>query len=141
MFEESEYYTNILKEMNLESCRPATTPGALQVAWKESSADILDQTLHSLYRRVVGKLQWVVPLRPYFCHTVKELARFLNEPTQQQLTRLKHLMRYVKGTLDYHFVIKKAIFNKNSICFLSTDGRVFIHGKNSNQNMNLGLDQ
>ena len=62
--------------------------------------DSLGADLHGVYRRVVGKLQWIVPLRPDICFMVKELARYLNEPTFEQLAKLKHIMRYLKGSLE-----------------------------------------
>ena len=42
-------------------------------------------------------------------------------------------------TLECNFVIKKSELNKNSICFLSSDGKVYIYGRDKNGSMNLGL--
>ena len=57
--------------------------------------------IFSLYRKCVGKLQWVVPLRPDIAFATKELARHLNEPNYENVGKLKHLLRYLRGTLHY----------------------------------------
>ena len=58
-----------------------------------------------LCRRMVGKLQWLCPVRPDLNYSVKELARALSAPTKVHVTRLKHLCRYLKGTKNVYFRI------------------------------------
>ena len=80
MYEDTNYYMNILKEHNLANCKEANTPSPQQQIQSSDSEDAVDEARHSLYRRTVGKLQWEVPVRPDLAFTVKELARFLNAP-------------------------------------------------------------
>ena len=61
----------------------------------------LDQARHKLYRTAVGKLLWATPVRPDISFAVKELSRSLQAPTQQDEKQLKHLLRYLKGTLHF----------------------------------------
>ena len=59
----------------------------------------LDQGRRKLYRTAVGKLLWATPVRPDISFAVKELSRNLQAPTQQDEKQLKHVLRYLKGTL------------------------------------------
>ena len=61
----------------------------------------LDPARHKLYRTAVGKLLWATPVRPDISFAVKELSRSLQAPTQQDEKQLKHLLRYLKGTLHF----------------------------------------
>jgi hypothetical protein len=38
--------------------------------------------------------------RPYICFSVNTLSQFLVEPRHVHLVAAKHVMRYLKGTLD-----------------------------------------
>ena len=86
--------------VHVTSCRQAQTPSPQTSSWHPENDDSFDDELHSIYRRCVGKLQWLVPLRPDLAFTVKELARHLDGPRLSDIRRLKHLRRYIKGTLD-----------------------------------------
>ena len=83
----------------------AKTPGS-KTEKSTANDDLLNAADHRLYRRFVGKLQWVCPIRSDITYAVKELARWLTAPTTRNWNQLKHLMRYLKGTLHYKSFIK-----------------------------------
>eukprot|EP00974_Lingulodinium_polyedra_P004956 465778-Lingulodinium_polyedra.AAC.1 len=56
-----------------------------------------------MHRRSVGKLRWLIPIRPGTNYATKELSRSMTQPAQQVTQKLKHLLRYVKGTCDYAY--------------------------------------
>ena len=60
---------------------------------------------HKQYRRMVGKLQWLSHTRPDMAYATKELARGLQRPTVKHQKKLKHLIRYLKGTKRCKFCI------------------------------------
>ena len=59
-----------------------------------------------MYRKIVGMLQWIAQLRVDCIFAIKELARSLHAPTVEDRAKLKHLLRYIKGTLHYRFVLR-----------------------------------
>ena len=105
-----EYVTTLLKETNLQDSKPAPAPGTS--ALKTATADH-DQPLsteeHAQYRRSVGKLQWMTYTRPDISYATKELARALQQPTTADQQKLKHLLRYIKGTKDYKQIIRPTV--------------------------------
>ena len=70
----------------------------------EPSVQVTSQDLAS-YRSAVGKLQWLTGTRPDIQFAVKELAREVSNLQPSSIIKLKHLLRYLKGTLHYalHF--------------------------------------
>ena len=96
----NRYITDILEEHGLDKCKPATTPGTSTLSRMEHYDEPLDSKDHSTYRRTVGKLMWLIGLRYDIFYAVKELSRSLTGPTQHDWAKLKHLLRYLKGTHD-----------------------------------------
>ena len=56
-----------------------------------------DQVQHSLFRAVVGKLQYITGVRPDLMFATKCLSYKLASPLAD-LTRAKRVLRYLKGT-------------------------------------------
>ena len=75
------YIDNILQEAQLETCNPATTPGATTTKEITEDEELLKVEQHKRYRRMVGKLQWLSYARPDMAYATKELARGLQQPT------------------------------------------------------------
>ena len=94
----SNYVTNIIKEAKMETCNPSATPGTAALRATDEHEQDLSKEEHATYRKVVGKLQWLVYTRPDLAYATKELARSLNKPTTQDWKRVKHLVRYLQGT-------------------------------------------
>ena len=117
------YIENILELVGLSTCRAATTTGTKTIKQTLDTEEVLDEEGHSLFRKVVGKLQWLVPIRPDIAYATKELARRLTEPRQLDLTKVKHLLRYLKGTLSHAFKIQPALF-KNKHTNITIDAYV-----------------
>ena len=63
IYEDPEYFWKLLREHKLENCTPVSTPGATTQSITADMDDVVDSLRHSLYRRTVGKLQWVIPVR------------------------------------------------------------------------------
>ena len=54
------------------------------------------------YREVVGSLTYAVTCtRPDICWVVTRLSQFLSNPRQKHWTVAMHVLRYLKGALDY----------------------------------------
>ena len=102
-----EYTATTLEEAGMTTCKVATTPGT--AANKSSNDDNdnipVDKDEHALYRRIVGKLQWMTYTRPDLSFATKELARSLQQPTYLDMKKMKHVLRYLQGTKDYKFIL------------------------------------
>ena len=102
-----KYTTDLLQEAGLANSKAAPAPGT-----KVSNTDLeqpLNTEEHKAYRRAVGKLQWMTYTRPDISYATKELARSLTEPTTADQQKLKHLLRYIRGTQHYKFYIRPTV--------------------------------
>jgi hypothetical protein len=50
---------------------------------------------------MIGSLMYLTNTRPDICFVVNTLSQYLVEPRRLHLVAAKHVMRYLKGTLDY----------------------------------------
>ena len=101
----NHYVDNIITEVKMETCNPSATPGTAALRATDEHEQDLSREEHGMYRRVVGKLQWLVYTRPDLAYATKELARALNKPTAQDWKRMKHVVRYLQGTKHYKFTV------------------------------------
>ena len=83
------------------NCNPAPAPGNNTLKATSEMEQELNKEEHAAYRRMVGKLQWMTYTRPDIGFATKELARALTQPTTADQQKLKHLLRYIKGTQHY----------------------------------------
>lgn len=83
----------------MEDCKPVGTPMCTGLKLtKEDESKEVDQTL---YRSMIGKLQYVVHTRPDIALAVGIVARFSVKPKENHMMAIKRIMRYLKGTEDY----------------------------------------
>ena len=55
----------------------------------------------TLYRSLVGALQYLTITRPDITHVVNSVNQFLHSPTEDHFLAIKRILRYVKGTLHF----------------------------------------
>jgi hypothetical protein len=63
----------------------------------DTSSELIDATM---YRQIIGSLMYLTNTKPYICFAVNTFNQFLVEPKHVHLVAAKHVMRYLKGTLD-----------------------------------------
>ena len=100
-----EYITTLLKETKMETSNSASAPRTATLKQSTNDEAPLDAQEHADYRRAVGKFQWLTYTRPDISFATKELARDLQQPTQQSLRKVKHLLRYLRGTQHYKMIL------------------------------------
>ena len=63
----------------------------------DTSSKLIDATL---YRQIIGSFMYLMNTMPDICFVVNTLIQFLVDPRRVHLVVAKHVMRYLKGTLD-----------------------------------------
>jgi hypothetical protein len=96
---QGKYAMEILKGFNMMECRSISTPMEMNLKLLvDTLSEIVDVTL---YRKMIGSFLYITNTKPYICFVVNTLIQYLVEPRYVHLVVTKHVMRYLKGTLDY----------------------------------------
>jgi hypothetical protein len=89
----------ILKRFEMLDCKEMTTPMVSNMKLvHDTNSETVDFTL---YRKMVGSLMYLMNMRLDICIVVNTLIQYMEHPIQVHLVTEKHVMRYLKGTLDY----------------------------------------
>ena len=64
----------------------------------DNSSETVDATL---CRQIIGLLMHLMNTRPNICFVVNTLSQYMVEPICVHLISTKHVLRYLRGTIDY----------------------------------------
>ena len=64
----------------------------------DASSEAVDSTI---YHQMIGSLMYLTNMRLDICFTVNTLSQFLTNPRHIHLIVAKHILRYLRGTVDY----------------------------------------
>ena len=104
--DQTDYLKEKLIKFQMDKCKPRTTPCELAGYTDENAAPFENITL---YREMVGSLIYATTCtRPDLCWTVSKLSQHLSNPTETHFTMLKHVLRYIAGTVDYRLTFRKS---------------------------------
>ena len=102
---ESKYVKEILKTFRMEDSKLVRTP--MSTGHKLSKNDDSKEVNQTTYRCMIGKLQYVVHIRPVIALIVGMVVRLSTNPKENHMKIIKRIMRYLKGTQDYGLWYKK----------------------------------
>jgi hypothetical protein len=96
---QGKYAVEILKWFDMLECKAMNTPMETKLKLLvDTSSELVDATL---YRQIIGSLMYLTNTRPDICFSMNTLSQYLVEPIRVHLVVAKHVMRYLKGTLEY----------------------------------------
>jgi hypothetical protein len=96
---QGKYAVEILKRFDMLECKSMNTPIETKLKLMvDTSSELIDVMM---YRRIIGSLMNLTNTRPDICFAVNILSQFLVEPRRVHLVVAKHVMRYLKGILDF----------------------------------------
>ena len=94
-----KYAVEILKRFIMLDCKAITIPMASNVKLlSDASSESIDVMV---YRQMIGSLMYLTNTRPYICFMVNTLSQFLMNLRHVHSIAAKHILRYLKGTVDY----------------------------------------
>lgn len=114
---QESYLQGILNRFGMEHSNPVSTP--LLNSTRLSSASANDAAEHSdfPYREIVGCLNHTaVNTRPDISQAVSQLAQHSSAYGSAHITAAKHLLRYVKGTLERGLLFRNTPIDSRTLC-------------------------
>jgi hypothetical protein len=100
---QGKYVVEILKRFGMMDCKSMTTPMTTNPKLLcDTSSEIVDTTLYSANDSFVDVFnEYKANTRPDICFVVNTLSQYMVEPRHVHLIAAKHVMRYLKGTIEY----------------------------------------
>lgn len=102
---QSAYAKKLLEKAGMENCNSCSTP--MEVRLQLSTRSTTERVDATMYRSLVGSLRYLVHTRPDISFAVGYVSRFMEEPRQEHLAAVKHLLRYVAGTIDLGVIYQR----------------------------------
>jgi len=103
---QSQFTINLLQEHGLQDCKPISTPlnpgSHLSSSMSPQNSTEVAEMCQYPYISIVGSLMYLaLTTRPDIAYTARVLARFNSNPGLGHWQAVKHVLHYLKGTLDH----------------------------------------
>jgi hypothetical protein len=95
---QGSYARKILEKGGMLGCNPVHVP--MQAKLKLSSKGNSPYVDATEYRSLIGSLRYLVNTRPDLAFSVGYVSRFMEKPQEEYLMAVKHILRYIAGTVD-----------------------------------------
>jgi histone deacetylase 1/2 len=94
---QDKYASDLLKKVNMSSCKPVCTPISTSEKLSAHVGNPLGPNDATTYRSVVGALQNLTLTRPDISFAVNKVCQFLHAPTEVHWSAVKRILRYVRS--------------------------------------------
>lgn len=109
----------VLDQFGMTECRPCVTP---IISSEKAEADDDKKPVTFPYRSAVGALMYLMTgTRPDIAFAVSVASRNLENPTQSDVTQVKRILRYLRGTADAGIVYKPQHKKNTLLCYSDAD--------------------
>ena len=93
-----QYAVELLQRTGMADCHSASTLANTQA--KLSASNGAPVTDPSKYRSLISALQYFTLTRPDLAYAIQQICLFMHDPHEPHLAMIKHILRYMKGTLS-----------------------------------------
>ncbi|XP_022001435.1 uncharacterized mitochondrial protein AtMg00810-like [Helianthus annuus] len=101
---QTKYANDILDRAGLLNAKPVATPLSISDTFTTDGTPFSDNTL---YRSLVGALQYLTITRPDLSYAVNKACQHLHSPTEKHFQLVKRILCYVKGTISHGLVFTR----------------------------------
>jgi Reverse transcriptase (RNA-dependent DNA polymerase) len=99
LLSQSRYIYSILDRTQIHGAKPVNTLMAIGPPLSKLSGEPFADPL--LYRSVVGALQYATITKLEILFAVNRISQFMHSPSTCHWVAIKHILRYLKGTINY----------------------------------------
>jgi hypothetical protein len=101
---QQQYILDILDRAGMTGCKPCSAPVDTHAKLSASGDPVADATV---YRSLVGALQYVTFTRPDVTYAIQQVCLHMHDPREPHLTAIKRILRYLHGTTDLGLFISR----------------------------------
>ncbi|XP_020684877.1 uncharacterized protein LOC110101356 [Dendrobium catenatum] len=103
---QQSYVEQLLSTAAMSNCKPLATP--LPAKWSSSPGLQIPYSQLDFYRQIAGSLQYLTNTRPDLAFALNKLCQFMHQPLICHFQLLKHILRYLKGTIYVRLFLPKS---------------------------------
>ena len=111
---QSKYALGLLTKFNMLDCKPCLTPCSPTAHVSSQTSPLLPDP--TIFRSMVGGLQYLTFTRPDLAYSVQQVCQFMSHPTQHHLVVAKRILRYLKGTLHHGINFQAGSLDLSAYC-------------------------
>ena len=146
---DADYYESRLVLADMQNCKKVSTPSVARPS--NSTEPIpLGPIPHHVFRATVGKIRYILDIRPDLLQAGRELSKALASPTDKDWEALCRILRYIQGTkhcwLNLQYWPNKTleqftysdtdwaadiVSRRSGACILSFVNGVLLHGQST----------
>lgn len=105
MLSQQGYARKILKLAGMEECNSSKYP--MEAKLKLTKDEQGESVNATNYRKLVGRLRYLVHTRPDLNFSIGDVSRYMQNLKQSHYATIKHILRYVKGTIEYGLMYRR----------------------------------
>ncbi|KAM2695500.1 hypothetical protein EV1_039988 [Malus domestica] len=102
---QSKYVADLLGKTDMVHSKPCTTPCLPYNRLVKDDGHPFNNP--SLYRSIVGALQYLTFTRPDIAFSVHQVCQFMHCPMESHYAAVKRILRYLQGTIDFGIQFSK----------------------------------
>jgi hypothetical protein len=98
---QGKYTVDVLQRFSMMDCKSISTlmvTNQRKLHDSDTSSHLEDPTM---YRNLIGSLMYMIHTRPDICYAMIAISQFMTELRQIHWVVAKHILRYLKGTINY----------------------------------------
>lgn len=103
---QQKFTKELLIDSGLTNCKAVVTPLPATLKLRDDEGNLIPDP--TLYRSLVGKLNFLTHTRPDLSYSVKTLSQFMHSPRDSHVQALYHTLRYVYHTIGQGIILKGA---------------------------------
>ncbi|XP_025981670.1 uncharacterized mitochondrial protein AtMg00810-like [Glycine max] len=107
---QSKYIRDLLHRTHMAEAHSISSPMTSSCKLSKTGGDLFQDP--TLYRSVVGALQYATLTRPKIAFAVNKVCQFMENPLDTHWGAVKRILRYLKGTLSHGLLMKPAAVGK-----------------------------
>ncbi|XP_066311291.1 uncharacterized mitochondrial protein AtMg00810-like [Miscanthus floridulus] len=98
---QNSYALKILESAGTKNCNSCETPMEAQLKLSKKKEDEAMDPI--AYKSIIGSLRYIVNTRLDLAYSVGVVSRYMEAPRKQHWAAVKHILKYLKGTIGYGY--------------------------------------
>ncbi|XP_040999433.1 uncharacterized mitochondrial protein AtMg00810-like [Juglans microcarpa x Juglans regia] len=100
-----KYISDLLKKANMLGSKPISSPMSTSTKLSKFDAPTFENA--TLFRSIVGSLQYLSLTRPDVSFAVNKVYQFMHDPKNTDWTAVKRILQYLKSTINHGLFLAK----------------------------------